>query len=197
MQPSIQITGQFPESDHYIQKNSLNTLKNFKEIGDMALWTLNSAKQGNGIFQLRDSNSETFWQSDGPIPHLVNIQFQQKVKISHVAIYLDLKTDESYTPEVISIRGGLNMQYLKEIRLLKLENPNGWIIVPLTSSGPDSVTKPYIYTMNLQISVLQMFHSGKDTHVRLVKIFGYEDQNASTSKEDMPLTSYFDDFTLR
>ena len=197
MNISVPLTLPSEESDFYIQKNSLNTLKNYKEIGNNALWTLSSAKQGNGVFQLRDSNAETFWQSDGPIPHTIDIQFQQKVKISHIAIYLDLKTDESYTPEIISIRGGLNIQYMKEIRLLKLENPNGWIIVPLRWNGHDNVTKPYIYTMNLQISVLQMFHSGKDTHIRQVKIFGYEDQNLNHGKEDTPISSYFDDFTLR
>lgn len=190
-------TNQFENSGHYVQKNSLNTLKNYKEIGDLALWTLSSAKQGNGIFQLRDSNAETFWQSDGPIPHLITIQFQQKVKISNIAIYLDLKTDESYTPEVISIRGGLNVQSMHEIRHLQLDNPNNWVIVPLSTNMPDGITKPYIYTMNLQIAVIQMFHSGKDTHVRQVKLFGYEDSNAVTGKDEVSTTSFFDDFTLR
>ena len=27
----------------------------------------------------RDDNTETYWQSDGPQPHLVNIQFHKKV----------------------------------------------------------------------------------------------------------------------
>ena len=27
----------------------------------------------------RDNNTETYWQSDGPQPHLVNIQFHKKV----------------------------------------------------------------------------------------------------------------------
>ncbi len=33
-----------------------------REIGDEAVWTLSSAKPGNGIEQLRDGNTETFWQ---------------------------------------------------------------------------------------------------------------------------------------
>ena len=37
------------------------------------MWTLSSAKQGNGVVQLRDNNMETFWQSEGPIPHVIDI----------------------------------------------------------------------------------------------------------------------------
>jgi hypothetical protein len=34
-----------------------------REVGEDAVWTLSSAKSGNGIEQLRDNNLETFWQS--------------------------------------------------------------------------------------------------------------------------------------
>lgn len=30
----------------------------------------------------RDNNTDTYWQSDGPQPHLVNIQFHKKVLAS-------------------------------------------------------------------------------------------------------------------
>ena len=60
---------------------------------------------------------ETYWQSDGQLPHLVNVQvtcysgkdklykfnaiylqFRRKTTVSEVAIYTDYKLDESYTP---------------------------------------------------------------------------------------------------
>ena len=69
-----------------------------REVGDLAVWTLSSAKHGNGVEQLRDDQTTTFWQSDGHQPHLVNIQFLKKMRIQEIAIYLDFKTDESYTP---------------------------------------------------------------------------------------------------
>ena len=34
---------------------------------------------GNGADLLRDGRTDTYWQSDGNPPHLVNIQFQRKV----------------------------------------------------------------------------------------------------------------------
>lgn len=33
-----------------------------KEIGEEAIWTLSTAKTGNGVQQLRDGCTETFWQ---------------------------------------------------------------------------------------------------------------------------------------
>lgn len=45
------------------------------------MWSLSTAKPGNGVEQLRDGNLETYWQSDGPQPHLVNIQFHKKTRV--------------------------------------------------------------------------------------------------------------------
>lgn len=53
---------------------------------------------GFGVDQLRDNCLETYWQSDGPQPHLVNIQFRKKTTIQDVCLYADYKLDESYTP---------------------------------------------------------------------------------------------------
>ena len=33
-----------------------------REIGAMAVWSLSTAKPGNGVEQLRDDNVETYWQ---------------------------------------------------------------------------------------------------------------------------------------
>ena len=153
-------------------ENLPNSILSLKEIGELGVWSLNSAKQGNGILQLRDNSTETFWQSDGPIPHLVNIQFLKKTAISHVALYLDYKTDESYTPEVISIRGGIHMNNMREIVKVNLTEPSKWYLIPLKQKGEPGVSQNWVYTLNLQIAVLQMHHSGKDTHIRQVKVFG-------------------------
>ena len=56
---------------------------------------------GFGVEQLRDDSMETYWQSDGQLPHLVNIQFRRKTTVNDVAIYTDFKLDESYTPSKV------------------------------------------------------------------------------------------------
>lgn len=52
-----------------------------REIGHMAVWSVTSAKPGNGVELLRDGREDTYWQSDGTQPHLVNVQFQKKVRV--------------------------------------------------------------------------------------------------------------------
>lgn len=55
------------------------------------------------------------FRSDGAQPHLVNIQFQKKVKLQLVVLYVDFKLDESYTPSKVSIRAGDGFHNLKVI----------------------------------------------------------------------------------
>lgn len=88
---------------------------------------------GFGIDQLRDDCMDTYWQSDGQLPHLVNIQFQRKTMVSHIYIYTDYKLDESYTPSRISIRAGTHFNDLQEIEVIELIEPSGKYIVSCDS----------------------------------------------------------------
>ena len=60
-------------------KESLPADRDSREVGGLAVWTVTSAKPGNGVELLRDDREDTYWQSDGTQPHLINIQFQRKV----------------------------------------------------------------------------------------------------------------------
>ena len=92
---------------------------------------MTSCKPGNGVHLLRDNNIETYWQSDGAQPHLVNVQFQRKVKLCELALYTDFRKDESYTPSKITIRAGNSVEDLKDIKTIELQEPQGWVVVPL------------------------------------------------------------------
>lgn len=74
---------------------------------------------------------DTYWQSDGLQPHLINIHFSRKTTIKEVALYLDYKLDESYTPKKIAIRSGSTAHDLKEIHVQHIVEPNGWVSIPL------------------------------------------------------------------
>ena len=80
---------------------------------------------GFGVEQLRDDRMDTYWQSDGQLPHLVNVQFQRKTTISDIYIYTDYKLDESYTPSRISVRVGTHFNDLQEIEVAILTEPTG------------------------------------------------------------------------
>mmetsp|Transcript_23903 Transcript_23903/g.28925 ORF Transcript_23903/g.28925 Transcript_23903/m.28925 type:complete len:178 (-) Transcript_23903:495-1028(-) len=139
------------------------------EIGKLAVWSVTSAKPGNGVEALRDDNLETYWQSDGGQPHLVNIQFQKKVRLKELEIYADFKQDESYTPNKIAIRAGNSFHDLKEIKVVDLEEPVGWVSFSLT---PENSDKEYLRAYFVQLAVLSNHQNGRDTHLRQVKIYG-------------------------
>uniref|UniRef100_A0A8D2JWC1 Anaphase-promoting complex subunit 10 n=1 Tax=Theropithecus gelada TaxID=9565 RepID=A0A8D2JWC1_THEGE len=96
-----------------------------RDIGSQAFWSLLSCKPGFGVDQLRDDNLESYWQSDGSQPYLVNIQLRRKTVVKTLCIYADYKSDESYTPSKISAKVGNNFHNLQEIRQLELVEPNG------------------------------------------------------------------------
>ena len=75
------------------------------------------------------------FRSDGTQPHLINLQFLKKVRIQvniffskkslifffqEVALYIDFKNDESYTPNKISVRAGTTLQDLKVLNYFSI-----------------------------------------------------------------------------
>ncbi|XP_076916337.1 anaphase-promoting complex subunit 10-like [Bidens hawaiensis] len=140
-----------------------------REMAKNAAWSVSSCKPGNGVSSLRDDNYETYWQSDGAQPHLVNIQFQKKVKLQLVALYVDFNLDESYTPSKISIRAGDGFHNLKEIKTVELVKPTGWVYISLSGNDP---RETFVNTFMLQIGVLSNHLNGRDTHVRQIKVYG-------------------------
>ncbi|KAK9674362.1 hypothetical protein RND81_12G227900 [Saponaria officinalis] len=140
-----------------------------REMTKNAAWTVSSCKPGNGVQCLRDDNYETYWQSDGAQPHLINIQFQKKVKLRLIALYVDYKLDESYTPSKISVRAGNGFHNLKEIKAVELLKPTGWMYIYLSGNDPREF---FVNTFMLQIAVLSNHLNGRDTHVRQIKVYG-------------------------
>lgn len=163
-----------------------------REIGNLAIWTLSSCKPGNGIQQLRESLADTYWQSDGPQPHLVSVQFHKKVTIQEIGIYTTFKADESYTPSKISVRVGTTYQDLQEVRVVELREPEGWIYIPLYSPGG---TRP-LRTWFVQIAVLENHQHGKDTHIRQMAIFSPREANVQEPIRPAPLSLDFDMFPI-
>lgn len=144
-----------------------------REIGDEAVWTLSSAKPGNGVEQLRDGNNQTFWQSDGIQPHYVNILFHKKMRIKEIAIYTDYKLDESYTPAKIQIKAGTGYHDLEEVRTVNLDEPHEWVSIPLRArKGGWSDNGGLLRAHLVQLAVLSSHQNGRDTHIRQIKIFG-------------------------
>ncbi|KAG2298330.1 hypothetical protein Bca52824_034802 [Brassica carinata] len=149
--------------------DKLTVDEDLREMGKNAAWSVSSCKPGNGVNTLRDDNLETYWQSDGLQPHLINIQFQKKVRLQLVALYVDFKLDESYTPSKISVRAGDGFHNLKEVKSVELVKPSGWVCISLSGTDP---RETFVNTFMLQIAMLSNHLNGRDTHIRQIKVYG-------------------------
>lgn len=130
---------------------------------------------------------ETYWQSDGQLPHLVNIQFSRKTTISQIFIYSDYKLDESYTPSRISIRCGTHFNDLNEIEIIDLCEPSGWIVVPIKNNRD----KP-IRAFMIQIAVISNHQNGRDTHMRQIRIHSPVEAKRNLALDKFPEFSTVD-----
>lgn len=103
-----------------------------RDLSNLAVWNVSTAKPGNGVEQLLSGSRQTYWQSDGPQPHSISAQFSSKVKICEVRLLLSFTDDESYTPAIVSIRVGSSFHDLRVVRRNKeLNKPDGWVRIPL------------------------------------------------------------------
>ncbi|KAK6108183.1 Uncharacterized protein BM_BM6670 [Brugia malayi] len=145
-----------------------NNVGDVRDISNQAFWTLSSCKtDGFGIQQLLDEDLEQYWQSDGPQPHTVTIEFSRKTNISYLLLYLDYKTDESYTPSKVVVRLGSSVLDVDEGLTVVFSEPVGWQVIDLRDAdgGP---SRAFV----LQLQVVQNHQNGRDTHIRQMRIIG-------------------------
>ena len=57
-----------------------------------------------------------------------------------MALLLDFKLDESYTPSRVSVRAGTTVHDLRELQTIDLEEPVGWVAISLNL--PNSTCAP-------------------------------------------------------
>jgi len=171
-----------------------------RDIGSFASWSVSSSKPGFEVEQLMDPKTATFWQSEGPQPHFINIQFPRRMAIAQISMFVDISLDDSYTPQKISIKAGTYMGDLQEIKYVELDNPRGWVHLGLGSAVdvPDSEeaaeqeepdwSDPEALAIKaniVQLAIIANHMNGKDTHVRQVRIFGPKRREANVIDEDL------------
>ncbi|KJA13440.1 hypothetical protein HYPSUDRAFT_49822 [Hypholoma sublateritium FD-334 SS-4] len=149
------------------------------DISFRAKWSVSSFKFGFGAECLLDGDPDTFWHSDGPQPHFITIEFPRKMAIQKISIQLNFPLDDSYTPSTLAIRAGTGPSDLQDVRVITLDKPVGWITFDVSSEpneNGDGLNPVYAYVLQLIVAANHM--SGKDTHVRGLRILGpLEDRN--------------------
>ncbi|KAF5553893.1 anaphase-promoting complex subunit 10 [Fusarium phyllophilum] len=148
-----------------------------KEISNLARFTVSSHKPGNGVEELKSDDLKLFWQSDGPQPHKLTMYFTKRVGIRDIRFYVDYNEDESYTPTKVVFKAGTSENNLIEFATVTLENPSGWQQVPIAGAGggPDGNT---LVAWVVQMRILENHQNGKDTHLRGIKIYSFDNDSA-------------------
>ncbi|KAF9473751.1 galactose-binding like protein [Pholiota conissans] len=149
------------------------------DISSRAKWSVSSFKFGFGAECLLDGDPDTFWHSDGPQPHFITVEFPRKMAIQKISIHLNFPLDDSYTPSTLAIRAGTGPSDLQDVRVVTLDKPDGWITFDVSSEPSedgDGLNPVHAYVLQIIIAANHM--SGKDTHVRGLRILGpLEDNN--------------------
>ncbi|KAH8831586.1 anaphase-promoting complex, subunit 10-domain-containing protein [Flagelloscypha sp. PMI_526] len=149
----------------------------YPDISSRGKWSVSSAKFGFGTECLRDDDLDTFWHSDGPQPHYITVEFPQKVAIQQVAFQLSFPQDDSYTPNTIELRAGTGVNDLQPILYRQFEKPDGWLLMDLNAEMmEDGETHMPLHAYVLQLMVVTNYMSGKDTHVRGMKVLGPKEE---------------------
>ena len=98
--------------------------------------------------------------------------------MSAVAIYTDFRHDESYTPSKVSVRCGTNFNDLQEIEVVELNEPSGWVVIPLKDLN-DRLVRSFM----IQIAVIANHQQGRDTHLRQISVHSpIEEKPVSTAE---------------
>ena len=109
-----------------------------------------------------------------------------------ISIHLNYQLDDSYTPSTLAIRAGTGPSDLQDVRVVTLDKPEGWITFDVSSEPNEdgdglqvlffaylvhesailTLYRNPVYAYVLQIIIAANHMSGKDTHVRGLRILG-------------------------
>lgn len=165
-----------------------------KEIGGLAHFRVSSYKPGNGVDELKNDDIDRYWQyvscnqasffltfankchrSDGVQPHRLTMAFVKQAEIRALRFYVDYLQDESYTPTKIIWKAGTSENNLFKFAESELVNPSGWVDVPITGAGGGEDGNSLMAWV-VRMEVIENHQNGKDTHIRSIKIYGFDDQ---------------------
>lgn len=109
-----------------------------REVTRAGRFYSSSAKVGNDVSCLFDGNEQTFWQSDGVLPHWIHVEFSQRTPLARLEIGLNRGRDESYTPLSLVVLAGDSDSQIVEVTDLTLDSlENDFVNVDLAALNDD------------------------------------------------------------
>ena len=145
------------------KKEKIKLDANLCNIGNSAIWSVSSARLESGIDFLMDANPKTFWQSNGNIPHYINMRWARRVFVQSIVVVVNVKEDDSYCPSKISVRYTTDGVDLIEKGVISMDTDDNVGVI---------VFQPVLWTFHLQFCILENFLKGRDSRIRGLFVLG-------------------------
>lgn len=156
----------------------LSLMEDLVNISNLAYWKASSFKISNPIENVINDDPESYWQSDGVQPHIVDIYFNKRVELALLAIFFGFEIDESYSPKVVKLYIGDSIPdliYYEEWHIGKITQ---WYTKKFPSlQDTDGEQNIPIKCHILRLAFPVNHDNGKDTHLRGVRIFTRDSKN--------------------
>lgn len=91
-----------------------------------------------------------------------------------LALLVNVDLDQSYTPFQVSVRTGTNWNDVETIVMSQLDQPRGWNLLDLRNADGEC---PFVSLV--QLVVHTNHDQGRDSHVRLLKIYAPSPERTS------------------
>ncbi|OBA27122.1 galactose-binding like protein, partial [Hanseniaspora valbyensis NRRL Y-1626] len=148
--------------------NCSKVLENIIDLTSLGTWVASSEKEENSIKNVLNNDINTYWQSDGFLPHSIEVKFDKLTKLNNILMFFSNKMDQSYSPNFIKIYGGTHELDMTLLKSLKIKNVEGWINLFFYSDS--YIYNPPIDIKILKINIFSNQQKGKDSHLRFVRL---------------------------
>lgn len=167
-------------------------LLTIKDISEDGHWESSSNKPANNIMNVINNSMDDFWQSNGYLPHTIDVKFPKLTRINNIMMYFSNSQNSSYAPYHIKIYGGTNELDLVLLKDIGIKSVEGFINIFFFDSNIKNkvvteddqrfihihgllkngyVYNPPIEVKFLKISIFSNRHRGKDSKLESVKIY--------------------------
>jgi hypothetical protein len=102
--------------------------------------------------------------------HTLLHSFTNTCRYTHTHTYTYIHTGiQTYRHTYIHVHTHTHTQ---EIQLVNIEEPEGWISIPLAPNSQHNTEEKVLRAHLIQIAIMSSHQNGRDTHLRQVKIYG-------------------------
>ncbi|CAI5450040.1 unnamed protein product [Caenorhabditis angaria] len=147
-------------------KRTLVNPEKYRDITSDGFFTLSSCSPGFGVHELLNDSHDKWWKTNQNLPHQIWVEFQKKVDVKYLMLYVDYKQDESFCPAELKIELGWSRNDIFYTKHKSCIKPQGWVRLDLANRE----TRRPNRCMFLMLTVLANHEGGRDCNIRHFRV---------------------------